>query len=204
MMRLMISAAHGPAECQRGAAHVLQAMLAEAKGDGITARCEARQDSEYGIHSALVALQGSGAAAFCQRWQGTVQWIWQSTFRPKHPRKNWFIGVFAVESSQTLATGEVRMQTCKASGKGGQHVNKTRSAVRLIDDANGLTVKIQSERSQHRNRTLALAVLAEKQALLDAQISREWQGAQRLRHWQVERGNPVRIFVGERFQERKR
>ena len=163
-------------------------------------RC--RGKPQRGIHSAVVELQGENAAAFAARWTGTIQWIWQSRIRPKHRRKNWFVGVFPLTAARDIPRGDVAMQSCKASGKGGQHVNKTRSAVWATDTASGLRVKVQDERSQHANKRLALARLDEQHAALQQAAAADQRADARQQHWQLQRGNPVRVFVGDDFRER--
>ncbi|WP_314778174.1 peptide chain release factor H [Cardiobacterium hominis] len=202
MMQLQISAAQGPGECQRAAAHVRDRLLQEAQATGIRARVSSENRSAHGIHSAVVELQGENAAAFAARWTGTIQWIWQSRIRPKHRRKNWFVGVFPLTAARDIPRGDVAMQSCKASGKGGQHVNKTRSAVWATDTASGLRVKVQDERSQHANKRLALARLDEQHAALQQAAAADQRADARQQHWQLQRGNPVRVFVGDDFRER--
>jgi len=82
----------------------------------------------------------------------------------------------------------------RASGPGGQHVNRTESAVRVTHIDTGLQASASEERSQHRNRKLALARLAEK-----IRQSREQQNAGKKEelwrgHRELERGNPVRTL----------
>ncbi|UUZ54668.1 hypothetical protein LP419_00855 [Massilia sp. H-1] len=90
----------------------------------------------------------------------------------------------------------------RASGPGGQHVNKTDSAIRATHVASGLSVKVQSERSQHANKRLAAQLLASKLADLAAAATEQGKSERRLRHTQAERGNAARVFVGPRFVER--
>ena len=93
-------------------------------------------------------------------------------------------------------------EAIRASGPGGQHVNKTDSAVRATHVPSGLSVKVQTERSQHANKRLAKALLAHKLAEL---ADREAVAARHQRwrqHHGVERGNAALTFVGERFLER--
>ena len=100
-----------------------------------------------------------------QLWQGSLQWICASPVRPKHPRKNWYIGVFRMpEMPEMPSESEIEFQTCRSGGKGGQHVNKTESAVRATHKASGISVRVESERSQHANKKLALTLLAQKLA----------------------------------------
>ncbi|MDL2424900.1 peptide chain release factor H, partial [Pseudomonas sp. BAgro211] len=88
----------------------------------------------------------------------------------------------------------------RSSGPGGQHVNTTDSAVRATHIASGLSVKVQSERSQHANKRLALLLIARKLEERAEQASSELRAERRLVHHHLERGNPRRVFRGERFE----
>jgi peptide chain release factor len=87
----------------------------------------------------------------------------------------------------------------RASGPGGQHVNKTDSAIRATHRPSGLVTTAQEQRSQHANRKLArlkLAIILEElrgQSLGEVRRS-QWQV-----HRELERGNPVRVYAGPRF-----
>ena len=201
-MKLQISAAHGPGECERAAALALQRLSAEAAAHGIRVAIHDERRSRHGIQSAVITLSGEKVAAFAARWQGTIQWIWQSRIRPRHPRKNWYIGIYPLVETAPVVRGDILIQSCKAGGKGGQHVNKTRSAVWATDSVSGLRVKVQAERSQHANRRLACQQLDARHAALAAERESVQRHAQHCRHFQIERGNPVRIFVGDDFRER--
>ena len=200
---LQISTAQGPAECQMFARFVLQRLLAEAEQQGIAADVQAALESKHGILSAVVGLSGTAAEALAEHWLGTVQWICPSPLRPKHPRKNWYVGVFSLPDVPPLPDdGTVRLQTCRAGGKGGQHVNKTESAVRATHLASGLSVRVESERSQHANKKRALALLAQKLAAAAANQQGAQAQAQHAQLYQLARGNPVRVFAGKAFQEK--
>ncbi|MEN9866738.1 MAG: hypothetical protein RL748_2328, partial [Pseudomonadota bacterium] len=95
---------------------------------------------------------------------------------------------------------EVRLDAFRASGPGGQHVNKTDSAVRATHIASGLSVKVQSERSQHANKKLAAALLASKLAAIAQELEGQNKAERRMQHHQTERGNAVRVFVGREFK----
>ena len=200
---LQISTAQGPAECQMFARFVLQRLLAEAEQQGIAADVQAALESKHGILSAVVGLNGATAEALAERWLGTVQWICPSPLRPKHPRKNWYVGVFRLPDVPPLPDdGAVRLQTCRAGGKGGQHVNKTESAVRATHLASGLSVRVESERSQHANKKRALALLAQKLAAAATNQQGVQAQVQHAQLYQLARGNPVRVFAGKAFQEK--
>jgi peptide chain release factor len=118
------------------------------------------------------------------RWIGAIQWVAQCPLRPHHKRKNWFIGVFELPAlpdvPKALAAHDVRFEAFRAGGPGGQHQNKTESAVRATHIASGLSVVAREERSQHRNKALALERIA---ALLRLQGSckRSPRGAMNMR-----------------------
>lgn len=161
-----------------------------------------QEDGEHPgtLRSALVSLEGDAEAAVAQRWEGTIQWTCPSPYRPRHARKNWFFGVARCAAPAATLPSEIRFETARASGPGGQHVNKTESAVRAIHVATGISVKVQTERSQHANKRLAVLLLAHKLASHDAAASAAQRAHRRTLHHQVARGNPRRVFKGERFE----
>ncbi|WP_020592682.1 peptide chain release factor H [Kiloniella laminariae] len=211
-LRLLVTSGNGPTECKVAVRHVLKKISDEADDRGIN--CEivfdkATGKSAHGENlpaSAIVLLYGDCAKAFANRWLGTIQWISPSTSRPGHRRQNWFVGVFNIDHQpdlpQEIEPSDVKFETFRAGGPGGQHQNTTDSAVRAIHQPTGLTAIARDQRSQHRNKQLALQRLSEQ---LSVQHSLFHAGAQRdenLKHHQLERGNPVRCFKGERFIEK--
>ncbi|WP_394388842.1 peptide chain release factor H [Shewanella woodyi] len=131
-------------------------------------------------------------------------WICQSPFqlaknRVKNKRKNWFFSGQMYEFNETELDKEVSFQTCRASGAGGQHVNTTDSAVRAIHVATGISVRVESERSQHANKRLARALLFQKLESTKVEQMSLQEKARWQQHWEVERGNPVKTFKGEKF-----
>jgi peptide chain release factor len=101
----------------------------------------------------------------------------------------------------TLRDADIRFETLRASGPGGQHVNKTDSAVRATHLPSGLSVKVQTERSQHANKRLARALLAHKLQTQAEQAATTERTERWLCHSNVERGNATRVFRGEGFVE---
>lgn len=203
---LLITSGHGPGECQQAVAGVLDLLLADAKAhdfDIDVTRCA----SKHGLHSAVVVLHGQGADDLAAQWCGTIRWRAKSTLRPHHKRANWFIGVFKLPQSTTQSVNvqisDVRFESFRAGGPGGQHQNTTDSAVRATHLPTGLTVVSRVMRSQHRNRALALNRL---KALIAGQTASDraaQKGDQNQMHTQLERGNPVRCFKGAAFREEK-
>lgn len=206
MSWLQLSAGHGPGECQLAVAGLVGVLAAEARSLGLEATVLESVPGLHGPLSVLVSLSGAEQAieVLAAGWTGTVQWTCASPLRPRWPRKNWFIGIERLRPpapGEALQLGDLRFEAMRASGPGGQHVNKTESAVRLTHLPTGIAVVAREERSQHRNRALALARLAA--ALADrARTTQEADSRERWRqHASLERGNPVRRYVGLEFRQ---
>ncbi|ALB61766.1 Peptide chain release factor homolog [Cronobacter condimenti 1330] len=201
MMLLQLSAAQGPDECCLAVSHALDALCKEAQQAHVSfSIIEEEPGPRAGtLRSVLVSLEGDRAMWLAQRWCGTLQWTCESPYRPRHARKNWFIGAAMFAPVRDMPESEIRFEALRASGPGGQHVNKTDSAIRGTHVASGISVKVQSERSQHANKRLARLLIAHK---LDAQQEAQSAGQKaqrRLFHHQIARGNPTRCFTGKGF-----
>ena len=181
---------------------MLHKILREAEAAGVAAELLSQTGSKHGILSATFAFNGAGAEALAQRWLDTLQWISDSPVRPKHPRKNWYIGVFRLPQIPALPDDDsIRFETCCAGGKGGQHVNKTDSAVRATHLATGVSVRVESGRSQHANKKRARELLALKLAEQHSAALGQHAANAHSQLYQVARGNPVRVFKGADFRE---
>lgn len=106
------------------------------------------------VISALVKIEEKAAEEFAKPWVGTIQWIGQSPMRKFHKRKNWFIGVFEIESfsQQHFSEKDIEYQAMRSSGAGGQNMNKVSSAVRATLLPTGTSVVAMDSRSQHQNK----------------------------------------------------
>lgn len=204
MILLQLSAGQGPIECCKAVSLALKMIKKQCLAQSIELEIvEAISATERGcLKSVLLQLDStvdSAAKQLARSWQGTMLWVCQSQYRPKHKRKNWFFSAQLYDIDESKLEQGVTFQTCRASGAGGQHVNTTDSAVRATHTATGISVRVESERSQHANKRLARVLLFQKleQVALDKMTQQEtarWQ-----QHWEVERGNPVKTFTGEKF-----
>ena len=130
-------------------------------------------------------------------------WVARSTVRPLHKRKNWFIGVIALpdapEAVARVPASDLRFEAFRAGGAGGQHQNKTESAVRAVHVPTGLTVVARDERSQHRNKAAAIARLCMLLELREEQGRAADKQAVQAAHDRLVRGQPIRRFKGPDF-----
>lgn len=204
---IQITAGRGPAECTWVAAQVLKKVLEEAQNNQLEATVLQREaGSENGtVATALVLLKGKSVEHFIASWSGTIQWIGQSTFRNRHKRKNWFIGVFEMDTVQLKAVSEkdIQYQAMRSSGAGGQHVNKVSSAIRATHLPTGLSVVAMDSRSQHQNKKWATERLLDKFKVFELeqvkqQVTDQWEN-----QLKVQRGNPIRVFKGSDFKKEK-
>ena len=203
---LLVTSGSGPAECQQAVAGVLDVMREEAKFLAVDFDTNGAR-TKHGFKSAVVLIGGSDAEAFAKKWRGTIRWRAQSNLRPTHKRANWFIGVFylpaTAQTPECIHARDVTFDTFRAGGPGGQHQNTTDSAVRATHRPTGLSAVAREERSQHRNKALALERL---QHLMAAQAAAD-EAAQKAScnelHHKLKRGNPVRCFKGHGFREVK-
>ena len=205
MIRLLFTSGRGPAECRIAVGKAVAVLAAEAAAIGLEIDClEGPNPDGHGPASAIVVTHGDAATAFAQPWIGAIQWVAPSPVRPHHKRKNWFIGVFELpalpHAPKPLAVQDVRFEAFRSGGPGGQHQNKTESAVRATHVASGLSVVVREERSQHRNKALALermAALLRMQGEMAAIVA---QNDAHAAHDRLERGRPVKRFKGEAFR----
>lgn len=194
---IQITSGRGPAECCRVVSKIAEKIVKEAKQQGIYAEVVEREEGE--INRTLLFLAGENMETFVDSWEGTVLWIAQSPYRKFHKRKNWFVGVqcLPVFEENKWNESDIRVQTLKASGPGGQHVNKTESAVRVTHIPSGISVTASDERSQLQNKKQAIERLKIKLATYEQEREMAFAQVNWQNHNELERGNPVRVIRAE-------
>lgn len=200
---LNITAGDGPKECQWVVVRLAVSYCREAVKSGLSAEILWDGEASQTMPSCLVKISGKGVDDFIRPRVGTIRWIGQSPFRRNHKRKNWFVGVSkAPDLADVLELREtdISYQTLKASGPGGQHVNKTESAVRATHRPTGLTVVSQAERSQFANKKLTRLKLAMLLQARRIEAENQRDTAMWTAHKTLERGNEVRIYEGPKFR----
>lgn len=196
---LLVTSGNGPAEC-RIAVQALLGILektAAARGCLVEVGLGVAPD-RHGPKSAVVSLEGEAAQQIAVDYCGTVKFLFKSPVRPGHKRQNWFVSVQRIDTGNgadvELDLRDIRFETLRAGGPGGQHQNTTDSAVRAIHIPTGLRVIARNERSQHRNKALAVKRLACLLQHLEDRKADAAKSERFLANRSIERGNAVRTF----------
>ena len=204
---IQITSGRGPRECQWVVSQVAIRLIEEARMNGFGLQFVDPTEGEFSDYhqSILLSIQSSSIPSWLTTWIGSIQYTGESLFRPGHRRKNWFVGVQVMSEpeSDNWSLTDVHFETFRASGPGGQNVNKVASAVRVTHPASGLSVAAQDARSQLENKRLALERLKNRLMEQDEQVLRQAQKTLRDGHCELERGNPVRKYVDPDFRRIK-
>ncbi len=201
-----ITAGSGGTDAQDWAEMLLRMYLRWVADRGFDAELvEASPGEEAGLKSATLTVKGENAYGLFKAERGVHRLVRQSPFDSAHRRHTAFAQVVAApllpESEEVeIDESELRIDTYRASGAGGQHVNKTDSAVRITHLPTGVVVQCQNERSQTSNKATAMRILRSRLAELqeeerEAELARERGGKV-----DVGFGSQIRSYVLHPYQ----
>lgn len=198
---IQFTAGRGPEECNQACEKVSKLFIKECEKNNFDIHLVDYEEGDaYGFKSVMIA--SSNDISFLKsKWEGTIKYICtKNNIRPNHKRKNWFVGCKFYEYKDDevqLNMKDVRIDTMRASGAGGQHVNRTESCVRLVHIPTGITIVCQAERSQILNKEIGLRILKAKIVEYNKNNELNDQREKWLDQIQLERGNEILTFKGE-------
>ena len=164
-----------------------------------------REGEEAGIKSATLQIKGDNAYGWLKSETGVHRLVRISPFDSSARRHTSFASVAVTPVIDDnieieINPSDVRTDTYRASGAGGQHVNRTDSAVRLTHEPTGIVVQCQNDRSQHRNRDQAWQMLRSKLYELELQTRRSVADAQYAEKSAIGFGHQIRSYVLQPYQ----
>jgi peptide chain release factor 2 len=155
---------------------------------------------EAGLKDATIEINGEYAYGYLKAESGVHRLVRISPYDAAQRRHTSFASVFVFPMvddtvNVDIAPGDLRVDTFRASGAGGQHVNKTESAVRITHLPTGLVVQSQAERSQHRNRDFAMRILRARLFLHYQEVERQKTEKITAPKKDIDFGSQIRSYV---------
>lgn len=203
---LEIHAGAGGTESQDWAQMLMRMYIRWAEQRGFKAEMIGSNDGEEaGIKSATLQIQGRNAYGWIKTESGVHRLVRISPFDSNARRHTSFASVWAfpvIDDSIDIEIEEkdVRIDTYRASGAGGQHVNTTDSAVRITHLPTGIVVQCQNQRSQHKNRATAWDMLRARLYEAELQRREEEAQAQAASKTEIGWGHQIRSYVLQPYQ----
>ena len=196
-----IQSGSGGTEAQDWANMLLRQYLRWAEAQGFKAQIIELSEGEVaGIKSATVKVCGDYAFGFLRTETGVHRLVRKSPFDSGNRRHTSFASLFAYPEIDEnveveINPADLRIDTYRASGAGGQHVNKTDSAVRITHEPTGIVVQCQSDRSQHRNKDAAMSMLKARLYEYEMQKRRDDQQVVEDEKSDIGWGSQIRSYV---------
>ena len=155
---------------------------------------------EAGLKSVTLQINGTNAYGYLKSEHGVHRPVRISPFNAAGKRQTSFVSCDVMPDIEQdldieIADDDIRIDTYRSSGAGGQHINKTSSAIRITHFPTGIVVQCQNERSQHMNKDKAMQMLKAKLYLLKQQENREKESDIRGEQKEIGWGNQIRSYV---------
>nr|BAL54735.1 peptide chain release factor RF-2 [uncultured beta proteobacterium] len=198
---LEIQAGAGGTEAQDWASMLLRMYLRYCEQKGFETEILEESEGEVaGIKSATVKVSGDHAYGYLRTETGIHRLVRKSPFDANARRHTSFASVFVYPEIDDkieveINPADLRIDTYRASGAGGQHVNRTDSAVRITHIPTGIVVQCQNDRSQHKNKAAAMAMLKSRLYELELRKRREHQQALEESKSDIGWGHQIRSYV---------
>lgn len=197
---LTVHSGSGGDDAQDWAQMLLRMYLRWGESEGLKMDLAEISHGEHGIHSATVFVSGDNAYGLLRSERGVHRLVRISPFDSAKRRHTSFAKVDVVPELEEAKDVEIRpedlkVDTYRSSGAGGQHVNKTESAVRITHLPTGVVAACQNERSQHANRDQAMRMLRAKLYEMQVQQKREHLSELRGENTEAAWGYQIRNYV---------
>ena len=203
---LEVHAGAGGTESQDWAGMLMRMYVRWAEAHGYKVEwIEETEGEGAGVKSATVLIKGHNAYGWLKSENGVHRLVRISPFDANARRHTSFasVVVFPVVDDRIkieINESDVRMEVMRSGGAGGQHVNKTESAVRLIHEPSGIVVKCQQDRSQHRNRAMAWDMLRAKMFEIEVKKREAKAEAEQAAKTDIAWGHQIRSYVLQPYQ----